>query len=208
MSNQHPDRDSLSAYIEETLSIDASQWIKQPLKGCEECRAKLSQEQAFLRGLDGLSTIEPPADFTEGVMARVAQYPAYQPGVPSVTEVPWRRAAMWAGAAAAATVVFAIFLGWVLVAGSAPGGEQAESPATGAARVAAASAEGAKNLYFFARDQGELLMPFVQVVLSVALGIVDFIRNAGLMVNLALLLVTVGLNYALTRMVLNYQRRQ
>ena len=52
------------------------------------------------------------------------------------------------------------------------------------------------------------IAPQLQDLFSVAYVVYEFIRDAGLPVHLALLLVTVGLNYALTRMVLNYQRRQ
>lgn len=201
MSDQHPDRDSLSAYLEESLSIDASQWIKHHLDGCGACRTKLEQEQAFLDELNSLASIEAPADFAEGVMARVAQRPAYQPG----TELPWRRIALWVGGAAAMFVVGAIFIGWVLVAGSSGQGAQTSGAVSS---VVATGAGWARSLYFIGRDNVSGILPVFEVVFAVLFGIFEFMRNAGLMVQLALLLATVALNYGLTRMVLNYQRRQ
>jgi predicted anti-sigma-YlaC factor YlaD len=200
MNSEHPDRDSLSAYLEESLSIDAAQWIKQHLSGCAECTAKLNQERAFLDKLEGLSCIKAPADFTEGVMARVAQYPAYHPA----QEVPWRRAALWGGSAVAAMFVVALFIGWVLVAG---GSEQGVQVPTGASAVKT-SVGAFTGLYNFVAENTQGIRVVLQEALGVLLGVFNFVREAGLMVQLALLLVTVGLNYALTRMVLNYQRRQ
>lgn len=200
MSNQHPDRDGLSAYLEESLSIDAAQWIKQHLDGCGACRTKLEQEQTFLDELNSLASIETPADFTEGVMARVAQRPAYQPG----TELSWKRIGLWVGGAAAMFVALAIFVGWVLVAGSSGQGAQTSGVASSAV---ATGAGWAKTLYFYASDNISGVLPVFQIVGVVVFGIFDFIRNAGLMVQLALLLATVALNYAFTRMVFNYQRR-
>ncbi len=201
MSGQHPDRDSLSAYLEESLSIDASQWIKQHLDGCTACGTKLEQEQTFLDELNSLGSIKPPVDFTEGVMARVAQQPAYRPGA----EVPWKRISLWAASAVAAFVVLATFVGWVLVAGSS--GQEAQTSGVASSAVAAA-ADWTKALYFSARDNTSGVFYVFRITGSVLFGIFDFIRNAGLMVQLALLLATVALNYAFTRMVLNYQRRQ
>ena len=66
----------------------------------------------------------------------------------------------------------------------------------------------AKTLYFYARDNTSGVFYVFRIAFEVLLGILEFFRNAGLMVNLALLLVAVALNYGLTRMVLNYQRRQ
>ncbi len=200
MSNQHPDRDSLSAYLEDVLSIDAAQWIKHHLNGCGACCTKLEQEQTFLDELNTLASLETPADFTEGVMARVAQRPAYQPG----TELPWKRVALWVGSTAAMFVALAIFVGWVLVAGSPGQGAQTAGVASSAVATGAA---WARTLYFLARDNISGVLPVFEIVGAVLFGIFDFIRNAGLMVQLALLLATVALNYGLTRMVLNYQRR-
>ncbi len=201
MSNQHPDRDSLSAYLEEALSIDATQWVEQHLAGCASCRIKVEQERAFLDELNALKTVEPPPDFVEGVMARVAQHPAYHPA----PEVKWRRVGVWTGAAAASVVVLLGFIGWILVAGA---------PAQGAAGTPTVSGgiawffDAARQVYFMGLSQTEGLWELLMIGFTVVYGVVDFIQRAGLPVQLALLLITVALNYAFTRMVLNYQRRQ
>ncbi len=201
MTDQHPDRDSLSAFLEGALSIDATQWVEQHLVGCAACRAKVEQERAFLSELDSLQCVEPPADFVQGVMARVAQCPAYQPA----PEVKWRRVGVWAGAAAAAMVALLGFVGWALVAGSDAGGTAATPSVSGGI---AWFFEAAKQVYFLGLGRLEGIWSLFQIVFTVLFGIFDYIRNSSLMVQLALLLATVALNYAFTRMVLSYQRRQ
>ncbi len=201
MSRQHPDRDSLSAYLEEALSIDATQWLEHHLEGCAECGDKLEQERAFLEELGGLHSVEPPADFTEGVMARVAQCPAYQPA----PEMQWRRIGLWVGSAAAMMVLLLGFVGWVLGAG-APA-EGAEVPVQVPGGITWVMNSGLE-VYRWARGTFEAALPLVQIGLKVLLGIFEFIRGSGLAVQLALLLITVGFNYWFTRLVLNYQRRQ
>ncbi len=201
MSQQHPDRDSLAAYLEEALSIDATQWVEHHLEGCAECGDKLEQERAFLEELGGLHSVEPPADFTEGVMARVAQCPAYRPA----PEMQWRRIALWVGGAAAMVVVLLGFLGWVLVAGGAA--EGAEVPAQVPGGIAWVMNSG-REVYFWVTGKFEAAVPLLQIGLKVLLGIFEYIRQSGLAVQLAILLITVGFNYWFTRLVLNYQRRQ
>lgn len=200
MSSEHPDRDSLSAHLDETLSIDATQWIEQHLSSCAQCRTRLEQERVFLGELDGLRTVRTPSDFTQGVMARVAQYPAYEPG----KEVSWRRLAVWGGAGAAALFVLALFVGWLVVAGG--GAEGVQVPA--GASVFTNAASWTVWLWENTQSRLERVMPQLEAVLGGLYVVVGLVREAGLMVQLALLLITVGLNYALTRMVLNYQRRQ
>jgi predicted anti-sigma-YlaC factor YlaD len=196
MSNrEHPDRDSLSAYLEESLSIDATRWIRQHLEGCTPCRTKLAQERAFLEELDGLRSLRAPADFTQGVMARVAQYPAHQPA----KDVPWKRYATWAGGAVAALFVVALFIGWAMVSAD---GQGLQVPTGGAAFTIAI--EWTVTLW----NNLQAVAPDVQGFIGMLFTISEVVRGAPLMVQLGLLLVFVGLNYALTRMVLNYQRRQ
>lgn len=200
MSSEHPDRDSLSAYLDETLSIDATQWIEQHLSSCARCRTRLEQERVFLGELDGLRTVRAPSDFTQGVMARVAQYPAFKPG----KEVSWRRLAMWGGAGAATLFVLALFVGWLVVADG--GAEGVQVPA--GASVFTNAVSWTVWLWENTQSRLERVMPQLEAVLGGLYVVVGLVREAGLMVQLALLLITVGLNYALTRMVLNYQRRQ
>ena len=198
--SDHPDRDSLTGYLDESLSIDATQWVRHHLEGCGDCRVKLERERRLSAELDGLRSVKAPPDFTEGVMARVAQYPAYQPR----KELPLRNTARWAAMAAAAVLVVAIFVGWIVVAG---GGEQGLQVPAGATAFTTAI-DGTVWVYEQAAGLVEQAAPAAQTGFSVAYAVYEFIRDAGLPVHLALLLVTVGLNYALTRMVLNYQRRQ
>ena len=75
MSEHRPDYDRLSAYIEGSLSHDATRWIELHLEKCETCREALDQESQFLQQIGAIRNIEPPPDFTEAVMARVAQQP-------------------------------------------------------------------------------------------------------------------------------------
>jgi anti-sigma factor RsiW len=199
-SEQHPDRDSLNAYLEEALSIDATQWLRHHLAGCAECRARLEQERAFLRRLDGLRTVEVPVDFTAGVMARVAQYPAYQPA----TEVSWRRLAVWAGSLAALLVVGLGVGGWLLMTLPAEGQEAAGYASSGIVAVA----QAAKNVYLWGAEAVETATPLVQPIGTLLAGVLAYFRGSSLAFQLAVLLITVALNYLFTRMVLNYQRRQ
>ena len=201
MSREHPDRDSLSAYLEEALSIDAAQWVEHHLEGCVECGGKLEQERAFLEELGGLCSIEPPADFTQGVMARVAQFPAYQPA----PEVQWRRISLWVGSAAALMVVLLGFVGWVLVAGAPAEGPEVPAQVPGGIAWVMNSA---LEVYFWVRGTFEAALPLLLIAWKVLLGILESFRQSGLAVQLTLLLVAVGLNYWFTRLVLNYQRRQ
>ena len=198
--DQHPDRGSLSAYLEEALSIDATQWVERHLEKCGDCHAKLDEERAFLESLDGLGRISPPGDFVQGVMARVAQYPAYQPA----KDVLWPRLALWIGAAAAVLVVLLGVVGWALVTR-----QPLDSPqAAGFVSVAIATfAQAARDLYLFARSNMGGVMYILEIAGTILVGLFEFVRNSSLVFQLALLLITVGLNYLLTRMVLNYQRR-
>lgn len=198
-SSEHPDRDSLSAYLEESLSIDATRWIRQHLENCASCRAKLAQEGVFLEQLDGLRSLRAPADFTQGVMARVAQYPVHQP----VTEVPWKRYATWGVGAVAALFVVALFVGWVVVTGD---GQGLQVPTGGVAFTTAI--EWTVALWNGIEGAAETVRPQFEDLFKLLLYISEVIRGASLMVQLGLLLLFVALNYVLTRMVLNYQRRQ
>ena len=199
MSSQHPDRDSLSAYLEEALSIDAKQWIEHHLGGCVECRAKLEEERVFLAQLGDLcNKIEPPPDFVEGVMARIAQYPAHQPA----QELSWRRMGLWVASGAGALVVFLALGGWLLsLAG------QIEAP-EGASGVVAGVFSAAVEAWKYAEKFAFAAWSLLQTAWTVALVVVDRLRGAHIAVQLGLLLTTVLFNFWLTRLVLNYQRRQ
>jgi len=199
MKGQHPDRDSLSAFLEEALSIDATQWIEHHLRGCAECRAKLEAERAFLGRLGSLChKIQPPPDFTESVMARVAQQPAHLPA----PEMSWRRVGLWVASGAAALVVLL-----ALVVGLVSLGGPIEAPA-GAGGVAAKAVSAATEAYKYAKEFWIGGIAIAGIVWSLLLRVVNRVRDANLAVQLGLLLATVAFNYWLANMVLNYQRRQ
>jgi len=201
MSDHRPDYDRLSAYIEGALSPDGTRWIELHLKKCEVCRAALEREKSFLEQIGSLRSIQPPPDFTEGVMARVAQQPAYQPPA----EVPWRKVAGWS-VGLAASLVAVLGLGvWVAISSDAVAGADATGllsrAITGLAEVSS----------FLISTVGSFVSPAMALAkagATIVLRLFDLARNSGLAVQLGVLLATVTLNYVFTRMVLNYQRRQ
>lgn len=199
MKGQHPDRDSLSAYLEEALSIDATQWIEHHLGGCKECRAKLEEERAFLDRLGELChKIEAPPDFTESVMARIAQQPAHRPA----PDLSWRRMGLWVGSGVAAAAVGLALLGWgVSMLGTI------EAP-EGSGGIVAGLVSAATGAYRFAQESVAAGVEIARVGSQVLGGAVTYIRDQPLAVQLILLLATVAFNYWLSRLVLNYQRRQ
>ena len=200
MSEQHPNRDSLSAYLEEALSIDATQWIDHHLEGCTKCQDKLDEERRFLRKLDGLHKIDVPSDFTEAVMARVAQFPAHQPRV----AVPWRRVFFGAAGLAAVLFVLLALAGWIIMSGAPLDSPEASGAAS---RSVTTIAEFAKVVYLYGRKAFDWSLAVLQTGGTILFGLFDFVRRSGLAVQLTVLLITVALNYFLTRLVLNYQRR-
>jgi len=201
MSDHRPDYDRLSAYIEGALSPDATRWIELHLEKCETCREALDHESRFLEQIGALRNIEPPPDFTEAVMARVAQQPAFQPPA----EVPWRKVAGWSFGLAASLVAVLGLGAWVAISSEAVASANAtgllSSAITGLAEVSS----------FVISTVGSFLSPAVVLAragATIVLRLFDLARNSGLAVQLAVLLATVTLNYVFTRMVLNYQRRQ
>jgi len=201
MNDHRPDYDRLSAYIEGALSPDATRWIELHLEKCETCREALERESRFLERIGSLRSIEPPLDFTEAVMARVAQQPAFQPPA----EVPWRKVAGWSVGLAASLAAVLGLGAWVAISSEAVVGANAtgllSSAITGLAEASS----------FVISTVGGFLSPamaLARVGGTIVLGLFDLARNSGLAVQLGVLLATVTLNYVLTRMVLNYQRRQ
>jgi len=134
-------------------------------------------------------------------MARVAQQPAYQPPV----EVPWRKVGGWSLALAASLVAVLGLGAWAAISSEAVAGADATGllsrAITGLAEVSS----------FVISTVGGFLSPAMalgRVLATIVLRFFDLVRNAGLAVQLTVLLLTVTLNYVFTRMVLNYQRRQ
>jgi anti-sigma factor RsiW len=200
MSGHEPNQDMLSAFADGVLSPDAVRSMEQHLASCDTCARALDAERRFIAQLDSLAGVEPPADFVNAVMGRVAQHPAHQPG----NTIPWR-AAMRYGVAAA--LVLAVLLGggvtWMLGTGTLQNAEPGAVVAVGISRTAGL----ATSVFAMARhviSQGFVLLEAgAQLVWRITL----FAASSGWMVQLTLLILTVSLNYAFTRLVLNYQRR-
>lgn len=200
MNGHRPNRDMLSAYADGVLSPDAVRSMEQHLAECDTCARALESERQFLVRLDTLADVTPPADFVNAVMGRVAQHPTHRPG----NAIPWRMAMRYGVAAA---LVLAVVLGggmtWMLGSGTLQNAQPGAVVAvgiSGAAHLAAGVFATTRNFV------GQVFVVFeagAQLLWRVTL----LAAGAGWMVQLTLLLLTVGLNYAFTRLVLDYQRR-
>ncbi|MFQ5743991.1 MAG: anti-sigma factor family protein [Acidobacteriota bacterium] len=200
MSEHRPDRDRLTAYLEGALSIDGMLWVKHHLQACGACREALAFEQQLLERLNCLKGIEPPPDFVDAVMARVAQQPAYRPP----TRVPWRRVAAWGTGLAASLLLLLGVAAWQAVRSNVVGGD---APAV-LYEVISGGVEFGGFLMSFGRQFLEPAYALAQALGVLVLRFFVVAANSGWMVQLAILLITVTLNYVFTRMVLNYQRRR
>jgi anti-sigma factor RsiW len=201
MSKEHrPNHDLLTAYLDGALSEDATRSMGQHVERCEVCAAALEAEREFLRALDGMTRVEPPPDFVAGIMARVSQYPSYRPANP----VPWRVAAGWAAAVSVLVVMIVIGGAWGLmqteVIASADPGDRVAGVVSEAAGLGTSAIKAVRPF----ATQGYVLM---QAVGKVVLGLVALATQSGWMVQVAILLLTVTINFAFTRLVLSYQRR-
>jgi len=200
MNEHQPNRDMLSAYADGVLSPDAVRSMEQHLAECDVCTQALESERQFLAQLDTLADVTPPADFVNAVMGRVAQHPVHRPG----NAIPWR-AAMRYGVAAA--VVLAVILGggvtWMLGSGTLQNAEP------GAVVAVAISGTAGLAASVFATTSHLVSQGFVLVEATAQLlwRVTLFAASAGWMVQVTLLFLTISLNYAFTRLVLNYQRR-
>lgn len=200
MNGHQPNRDMLSAYVDGVLSPDAVRSMEQHLAECDTCAQALKSERRFLGQLDTLADVVPPPDFISAVMGRVAQHPVHQPG----KAIPWR-AAMRYGVAAA--VVLAVLLGggvtWMLGSGTLQNAEPGAVVAVGISRTAGLATSAFATIRSVVSQGFILLEAAAQLIWRVTL----LAASSGWMVQLTLLLLTVSLNYAFTRLVLNYQRR-
>lgn len=200
MNGHQPNRDMLSAYADRVLSPDAVRSMEQHLAQCQVCTQALELERKFLEQLDTLANVTPPEDFVNAVMGRVAQHPVYRPG----KAIPWR-AAMRYGVAAA--VVLAVILGggvtWMLGSGTLQNAEP------GAVVAVAISSTAGMVASVFATTRHLISQSFVLVEAAAQLmwRVTLLAASAGWMIQVTLLLLTIGLNYAFTRLVLDYQRR-
>ena len=204
MTRHEPNLDMISAYLDGGLSADAARSMDQHLQTCSTCTEALDRERAFLVTLDVLGRIEPPSDFVEGTMGRVSQYPAYRPVAP----VPWQLAFRWA--ATLTVLLFVLLVGgtWGVV----QSGVLTEAESGGAVAYSISRLTDFIKLGLVsARDAvGEFAAPIVAVAETVgkmALRLSSLATGSSWLVQGALLLLTVMLNYAFTRLVLSYQRR-
>lgn len=196
MSDHRPDPDALGGYLDGTLSRDARQWTERHLEGCPACRVALERERRLSKHLDSIRSIEPPPDFTAGVMTRVAQQPSYQPSA----QVPWRKVAVWTSGLVASLAAMLLVAGWWLwssglLEGMSPTSLLLQGVRTGVG-YAGELATGMEDLPVI-----------LEALVKPVVWLFEQVTRAGWAVQLAVLLVTVTLNYVLTRMVLNYQRR-
>lgn len=197
MKLHEPNLDMLSAYIDGQLSPDAARSMEQHLRGCVVCTRALERERRLLEALDGVRSATPPADFVDGVMGRVAQYPTHRPAAP----VPWRTVARWGIAASVLLGVAGLAaLAWVLGSGAVAGGDLVAGGLTRIVTLFTGGVAAARDLVspvgVLLEEAGKILWRLVGLAV-----------NSGWLVQLTLLLLTVSLNYAFTRLVLNYQRR-
>jgi len=195
-----PNLDMLSAYVDGVLSPDAKRSMEQHLERCEICAAAMAKEQAFLASLDHLAEVAPPADFVNAVMGRVAQQPTFRPATP----IPWRAAVRWSVAASLVlTVLAATGVAWMLGSGALGDADPTSLVGSGIAGLVSFLASGVATAREWARPALALLENAGKVLWRLT----AMTLNSGWVVQISLLLLTVSLNYAFTRLVLGYQRR-
>ena len=201
MSKEHrPNFDLLTAYLDGALSEDATRSMRQHIERCEACAAALDAERGFLQALDGMTRVEPPPDFVAGIMARVSQYPAFRPASP----VPWRVAVGWGAAASVLLTVLVIAGAWGLmqsdVIAAAESGDRVAVLVSQAAGLGTSTIKAVRPL----ASQGYVLL---ETTGKVVMRLTGLATQSGWMVQVAILMLTVMINYAFTRLVLSYQRR-
>jgi predicted anti-sigma-YlaC factor YlaD len=94
----------LEAYVDGELSPERRALLEGHLAGCEGCRAELARLEAVVAALETWPLVAEPAQFTEGVMARVRS-PSALPGF----RIQWSDLAI---SLAGASLVFAAALLW------------------------------------------------------------------------------------------------
>lgn len=197
MPRHEPNLDMLSAYLDGQLSPDAGRSMEHHLSGCDVCSRALDRERRLLATLDRVGHVVPPPDFANAVMGRVAQTPAHRPPTP----VSWERVAGWTGAAGVvlAGVVVAV-LAWLLGAGAVEGGNLLAAAVGWSADLITS---GVMVLREYASPIGVLLEESGKMIWRLA----SLALNSGWLVQMTLLILTISLNYAFTRLVASYQRR-
>lgn len=196
-----PNLDMLSAYVDGVLSPDAARSMEQHLEHCLVCTNALSAERDLVQALDSLAHLDPPPDFVNAVMGRVAQYPAHRPGT---AVLPWRAAARWS---VAASLLLVIAIGgaaaWLVGSGALEQLEPGTLVAMGIGRATVFLATAITTLRNLI-DPGLVLL---EAAGRMVWRLVMLATTSGWMVQVTLLLLTISLNYALTRLVAGYQRR-
>jgi anti-sigma factor RsiW len=71
MSTLHLDDERAQRFLDEQLPEAEAAEARGHLAGCEGCRLLLDSYRALAQALDGLEAPPPPADFTDGVLARI-----------------------------------------------------------------------------------------------------------------------------------------
>lgn len=197
MTTHEPNLDMLTAYADGLLSPDAERSMRQHLESCELCTCALEAEREMLSALDAMRAEPLPDDFVAAVMGRVAQYPAHRPAAP----IPWREIARWGAAASVAGgVVGLAAIAWIFGSGLIQGSELVAAVIGQGASLITGAVRGGRELSTWLgvllQEGGELLWRLARIAV-----------NSGWLVQVTLLVITVSLNYAFTRLVVNYQRR-
>lgn len=200
MTTHEPNYDMLTAHADGALSPDAARSMEQHLQQCEVCAEAFERERVYVTDLDRLADVEPPPDFVNAVMGRVAQYPAHRPTSP----IPWRSAMRWS---VAASVLLLVLIGsgvaWMIGSGTLQPAEPGAMAATGISRTTQMATTAITSVRDVASPALVLLEKSGRLVWQLAAAT----TSSGWIVQLTLLLLTVSLNYVFTRMVLSYQRR-
>jgi anti-sigma factor RsiW len=200
VKRHEPNLDMLSAYVDGVLSHDAARSMEQHLARCEACASAVAAERSFVASLDTLAEVRPPADFVEAVMGRVAQHPVQSPSTP----IPWRSAVR---ASVAASVLLVVLLGsgtaWLVSSGALEGVDPAGLAAQGISGVVGLFT----SAFIGIRDMAAPAMALLENAGKVLWRLANFTVSSSWVVQVTLLLLTVSLNYAFTRLVLGYQRR-
>lgn len=200
MKAHEPNLDMLSAYLDGLLSPDAERSMQQHLERCDACAGVLRAERSLLATLDAMSEVEPPADFVNAVMGRVAQYPAHRPAA----LVPWREAMRWSVAASVLLLMlFGGGIAWLVGSGMLENADPGSLLAAGIGRSTVFVAESFAAL----RSLVDPAMVLIEEAGKMVWRVLALATTSGWIVQATLLLLTVSLNYAFTRLVRNYQRR-
>lgn len=201
MKVHEPNLDMLAGYVDGVLSPDAARSMEQHLQHCLVCTNALAAERGLVQRLDSLARLEPPPEFVNAVMGRVAQYPAYQGGPAFIR---WRAAARWS---VAASLLLLIVIGggvaWLVGSGALEQMQPGTLVAMGAGRAAVFLATAFAALRNLINPGLVLLEEAGKMVWR----LLTLATNSGWVVQTTLLLLTISLNYTLTRLVAGYQRR-